>query len=98
MSGFPRFVPPGHRSHWAARVEGYYAWLVRPPSARQRSDEALSIEIKRIHDETRQVYGSPRIHAELHDEGMRVGRNRVQEQQGPGVRESSSHGHGFSCR
>ncbi len=57
---------------------GYYAWLVRPPSARQRSDEALSIEIKRIHDETRQVYGSPRIHAELHDEGMRVGRNRVQ--------------------
>ncbi len=57
---------------------GYFAWLLRPPSARQRSDDVLSIEIKRIHDETRQVYGSPRIHAELVDEGVRVGRKRVQ--------------------
>ena len=57
---------------------GYYAWLGRPPSARQRSDEALMVEIQRIHDETRQVYGSPRIHAELVDEGVRVGRKRVQ--------------------
>ena len=57
---------------------GYYAWLGRPPSARQRADDALMVEIKRIHDETRQVYGSPRIHAELADEGINVGRKRVQ--------------------
>jgi putative transposase len=57
---------------------GYYAWIVRPPSVRQRSDDALSAEIRRIHDETRQVYGSPRIHAELADEGICVGRKRVQ--------------------
>ena len=57
---------------------GYYAWLDRPASAHQRSDDALSIEIRRIHDESGETYGSPRIHAELQDEGTRVGCKRVQ--------------------
>jgi putative transposase len=57
---------------------GYYAWLSRPPSVRQRSDEALGERIQKIHEDSRETYGSPRIHAELADEGIRVGRKRVQ--------------------
>jgi putative transposase len=57
---------------------GYYAWLGRPPSARQRSDEALGEKIRKIHKDSRETYGSPRIHAELADDGIRVGRKRVQ--------------------
>ena len=56
---------------------GYYAWRKRPPSARSRSDEALTARIRSIHEQSRKTYGMPRIHAELTDEGVRVGRKRV---------------------
>jgi putative transposase len=38
---------------------------------------ALSERIVRIHGESRQTYGAPRIHAELQQEGQRIGRKRV---------------------
>jgi transposase-like protein len=44
---------------------GYYGWAGRPPSAREFEDQQLLEQIKRIWQENRKVYGSPRIHAEL---------------------------------
>ena len=48
---------------------GYYAWRAREPSERAQEDEALKTRIKRIHDSSRQTYGSPRVHAELVAQG-----------------------------
>jgi len=56
---------------------GYYAWRSRPDSARAREDAKLLDEIRRIHTESREIYGAPRIHAQLAADGIRVGRKRV---------------------
>jgi putative transposase len=56
---------------------GYYAWLREPLSNRAREDAALTERIRAIHAASRGNYGSPNIHAELRDQGTRVGRKRV---------------------
>ena len=56
---------------------GYYAVKSRVESARTLKDRVLLREIKRIHEVSRGVYGSPRIKAELADEGVSVGRHKV---------------------
>lgn len=58
-------------------ISGYYAWRKREPSKRQREDEQLAKQIEQIFQDNRGVYGSPRIHVELHDQGCRCGRKRV---------------------
>jgi len=57
---------------------GYYAWRERAPSARSIADSKLTHRIKAIHAASRETYGAPRIHAELADEGVSVGRKRVE--------------------
>ena len=56
---------------------GYYAWLNRSPSARERADRELRDRIVDIHSRSRGTYGAPRVHAELAAEGVSVGRKRV---------------------
>ena len=56
---------------------GFYAWLGRPASARQLADEVLTEQIRGFYASSRQTYGSPRVHADLIDAGVRVGRKRV---------------------
>ena len=56
---------------------GYYAWLSRRPSARERADRALRDRIVDIHSRSRGTYGAPRVHAELAADGVCVGRKRV---------------------
>jgi putative transposase len=56
---------------------GYYAWRYRKPSAHAREDAELSEKIRSDHETSRGTYGAPRIHADLADEGIRVGRKRV---------------------
>ncbi len=56
---------------------GFYAWLSRPPSARALADEVLITQIRTAFDDNRRVYGAPRIHAELAETGVHVGRKRV---------------------
>jgi putative transposase len=56
---------------------GFYAWHSRGPSPHAHADERLGLEIAAIHADSRQRYGSPRVHAELGDRGHRVGRKRV---------------------
>jgi putative transposase len=58
---------------------GFYAWRrERAVSARRKVDTALSERIKAIHKASSETYGAPRIHAELVDDGIRVGRKRVE--------------------
>jgi putative transposase len=56
---------------------GYYAWRSRMSSVRTRENESLRGRIAAIHEQSRRTYGSPRIHAELKQEGTRVGRKRI---------------------
>ena len=56
---------------------GFYGWSDRPPSARAKSDAALSEKIVRIHKDSRETYGAPRVHFELRTLGVRCARKRV---------------------
>ena len=58
-------------------ASGYYAWVRRKPSARERRDGQLRERIQAIWSDNREVYGRPRIHAELREQGERVGSKRV---------------------
>ena len=56
---------------------GYYAWRSRPESGRAKQDRELMPKIRRIHETSQGTYGSPRVRAELLDEGIPVGRRKV---------------------
>lgn len=56
---------------------GFYAWCKRPISQREQANEELVVEIRRLHQRSRETYGSPRIHADLRDKGFQVNRKRV---------------------
>jgi putative transposase len=56
---------------------GYYAWLERRPSQAQRRREELLAAIRRIHDEVKGRYGSPRMAAELNARGYACTVNTV---------------------
>lgn len=56
---------------------GFHAWRDRRPPRRTVDDAVLTERIRLIHDESDRIYGSPNIHAELRDRGVRVGRKRV---------------------
>jgi putative transposase len=56
----------------------FHNWERRAPSDRTLSDAWLTEKIRRIHEQSRGVYGAPRIHAELRMEhAIQVGRKRV---------------------
>ena len=55
----------------------YYEWARQIPSARWRSNAALLARIKDIHTASRGTYGSPRVHAQLRNDGQACGRKRV---------------------
>jgi len=56
---------------------GYYAWLNRPESRRGRENRALEDKIRVFHAASHGIYGSPKIHEDLIDDGVRCGKNRV---------------------
>ena len=58
-------------------ASGYYAWRRRMMSVRAMEDEKLQQRIAAIHRRSRLTYGAPRIHAELQEQGTRIGRKRV---------------------
>jgi transposase InsO family protein len=64
---------------------GYYAWRKRPLSARARRRADLAGKVRRVHEDNRRVYGSPRVCAALQAQGEQVCENTVarlmQEQQ-----------------
>lgn len=57
--------------------QGYYAWIKRAPSARQKEDVTLSTLIVAIHQAHKGRYGIDRIRADLARNGYRVSPKRV---------------------
>src|SRR5260370_172662 len=49
-------------------VGGFYAWMKRPPSPREREDGEITEQIVKIYQQHKGRYGSPRIHEQLRDE------------------------------
>ena len=61
----------------AVSTSGYYAWRNRTESHRDQQSRRLVVEIKALHAESRQSYGSPRIHDALNERGLACGKHRV---------------------
>ena len=57
---------------------GYYEWLKLSRSLRALEDEKLSTKIVQIHQNSRGMYGSPRVHQALKKQGIDVGKKRVE--------------------
>jgi transposase InsO family protein len=64
---------------FAVSPSGYYNWCRRQsqPGLRAQEDQQLKAQIVRIHQDSRQTYGSPRIQVCLRALGQRHGRNRL---------------------
>ena len=58
-------------------ASGFYAWKLRPESAHARQDRQLRVLVRASFEESRGRYGSPRIHEDLIDLKVRVGRKRL---------------------
>ncbi len=56
---------------------GFYAWKGRAPCLRQREDMVLLAHIRAEFRTSNETYGSPRMTAELNEDGIAVGRHRV---------------------
>jgi len=59
-------------------ASGYYAWSRGGESRRSRENAKVVEEMRKIHIQVNQTYGSPRMHAELRARGYSCGRNRVE--------------------
>lgn len=56
---------------------GYYIWLKRPVSNQKKVKAKLTAKIKRIHIQSRGIYGSPKITKVLASEGVSVSQKTV---------------------
>jgi putative transposase len=56
---------------------GYYRWLKRPVSPAELRRKELIQRIRLAHEESRGIYGSPRVHAELLEQEVKVCVNTV---------------------
>ena len=56
---------------------GFYSWRQRQPSARDRADTDLGVEIDSLFARSRRTYGSPRLHRALRRAEHACGRYRV---------------------
>ena len=58
-------------------VSGFYAWKSRPASARQCDDMVMLAHVRAAFATSNETYGSRRMHAELTESGLAIGRHRV---------------------
>lgn len=56
---------------------GFYKWRAQPLAERVKADAVLAARIRAIHTGRRRAYGSPRVHRELRDQGIRCGEKRI---------------------
>lgn len=75
-----------HRNQYPVRMmcsalkvsrSGYYAWQTRPQSDRDNTDCTLTQAIRKIHSDSKGVYGAPKIRAELQAQGHHHGRHKI---------------------
>lgn len=65
-------------AHFRVSRSGYYAWRNRKEPDRAKANRALLRRIERIHSDSRETYGSPRVYQALRKAGLQVGRTRVE--------------------
>lgn len=53
---------------------GYYDWVNRPESDKEKEDKKLLKEIKRVHKESHKIYGVRRVTAQLNRMAFLVGK------------------------
>jgi putative transposase len=58
-------------------TSGFDAWACRTPGPRTRAHARLLERIREIHGDSLRVFGAPRMHEDLTDEGESVSLNRV---------------------
>ena len=58
-------------------TSGYYDWLQRSPSRRERKRLQLQQEIMDLYEESRQIYGSPKITEQLKAKGHNISERTV---------------------
>ena len=63
----------------AVSKSGYFAWRDGRERPCVSGDRALSVRIKAIHEESRQTYGSPRIHHALKTQGAAIASHDLRE-------------------
>lgn len=56
---------------------GYYDWLDRPESDRDKRNRYLTTKIHHFHQRSRSIYGAPKIHEDLMSDGERCSLNRT---------------------
>jgi transposase InsO family protein len=56
---------------------GYYGWLKRCPTAREKADAELTPVIRAIFAKSRATYGTRRIRQSLHKQNLSAGRRRI---------------------
>jgi putative transposase len=76
----------GHKEQWSVGEmaktlgvsrSGYYRFIKAKVSEREKQSLALLAKIRLVHKESRETYGSPRIHAQLQEEGETCSRKHV---------------------
>lgn len=61
----------------AVSTSGYYDWVDRPESQHKLENQRLTKKIQAIHQQHREIYGSPKIYHELVEQGEPCSENRV---------------------
>lgn len=56
---------------------GYYKWRDRPESERERQHKEWTEQVKEVHDQSRKLYGSPKVTQKLHQQGIGVSERTV---------------------
>jgi putative transposase len=56
---------------------GFYAWCRRTPGPRTQENALLLAAIRKVHQQSRETYDSPRVHAALVRAQLGCGRHRV---------------------
>jgi len=63
--------------YYGVSRSGYYAWTHRIPCQRFRADATLRRRIRRIHERSHGIYGSPRVWEALNQQGIPCSENCV---------------------
>lgn len=58
-------------------MSGYHAWLKRVPSQRQKQRVFIKEEIQKVYDESKSIYGAPKIYHKLKEKNIKVAKRTV---------------------